>query len=138
MSEPSLVTERLLLRPFRESDLDNLALLYGDAEVRRFLRDSRPLDRDATRERLERMIAHWREHGFGLWALFAKENGRFVGRCGVAYQHCPDPELTYGLARAFWGPGLATEAASAALRYAFEVVDVQTVQGAGAWAKTCR
>jgi RimJ/RimL family protein N-acetyltransferase len=82
MTESLLLTERLLFRPFRETDLDDLTALYGDAEVMRFLGEGRPLDR----ERLDRMLRHWQEHGFGIWALFDKEGG-FVGRCGVAYLH---------------------------------------------------
>ena len=126
MAEPTLKTERLLFRPFRESDLDDLAALYGDPEVMLFLGDGSPRDREQTKERLDRMLGHWREHGFGIWALFARGGG-FVGRCGVAYQHHPDAELAYTLARASWGRGLATEAAGAALRYAFEVVRLPRV-----------
>jgi RimJ/RimL family protein N-acetyltransferase len=126
MTEPTLETERLLFRPFREGDLDDLAALYGDAEVMRFLGNGNPRDREQTKERLDRMLGHWREHGFGIWALSDKGGG-FVGRCGVAYQHHPDAELAYILARTYWGKGLATEAARAALKYAFEVVGVARV-----------
>jgi RimJ/RimL family protein N-acetyltransferase len=127
MSDPVLETERLLFRPFREADLDDLAALYGDAEVMRFLGDGQPRDRGQTWERLDCMVRHWHEHGFGIWALFAKGGG-FVGRCGVAYQHQPDEaELGYTLAKACWGKGLATEAARMALQYAFEVVGLLRV-----------
>jgi RimJ/RimL family protein N-acetyltransferase len=126
MTEPTLETDRLLFRPFRESDLDDLAALYGDPEVMLFLGDGNPRTREQTKERLDRMLGHWREHGFGIWALFSKGGG-FVGRCGVAYQHHPDAELAYILARTHWAKGLATEAAGAALRYAFEVLGLPRV-----------
>jgi RimJ/RimL family protein N-acetyltransferase len=59
--------------------------------------------------------------------VFARGGG-FVGRCGVAYQHHPgEAELVYALARAAWGRGLATEAARAALTYAFAVVGLPRV-----------
>jgi ribosomal-protein-alanine N-acetyltransferase len=120
-------TERLRFRPFRASDLDDLAALYGDPEVMRFLGDGQPRDREQTRERLDRMVGHWRAHGFGVWALFARGGG-FVGRCGVAYRHHPsEAELVYALARAAWGQGLATEAARAALTYALAVVGLPRV-----------
>jgi RimJ/RimL family protein N-acetyltransferase len=51
-------TERLRLRPFRASDLDDLAALYGDPEVMRFLGDGQPRDREQARERLDRMVGH--------------------------------------------------------------------------------
>ena len=93
----------------------------------RFLGDGQPRDREQTRERLYRMVGHWREHGFGIWALFARGGG-FVGRCGVACQHHPsEAELAYTLTKASWGKGLATEAARSALTYAFEVVELPRV-----------
>jgi ribosomal-protein-alanine N-acetyltransferase len=128
MSEPVLHTERLLLRRFRAADLDDLAALYADAEVMRFLGEGRPMDRAQTRERLERILRHWQEHGFGIWALFARDGGAFVGRCGVAYLHRPgEAELAYTLARRCWGLGLATEAAAAVVRHAFEVLGLPRV-----------
>jgi ribosomal-protein-alanine N-acetyltransferase len=126
MSEPMLQTERLVFRPFRETDLDDLAALFADPEVMRYLSRGVPLTRAETAERLERALRHWSQHGFGIWALF--ERGAFVGRCGVAYLHFADqPELAYTLARRCWGKGLATEAAARALRYAFEEVGLPRV-----------
>jgi ribosomal-protein-alanine N-acetyltransferase len=129
MSENAILhTERLVFRPFHEDDLDDLAALYGDAEVMRFLGEGRPMDRAQAKERLERMLRHWQEHRFGIWALFARKGSGFVGRCGVAYLHRPDEaELAYALARQHWGKGLATEAAGRALRYAFEVLGLPRV-----------
>jgi ribosomal-protein-alanine N-acetyltransferase len=128
MNDPVLHTERLLFRPFCEADLDDLAALYGDAEVMRFLGEGRPMDREQTRERLGRMILHWQQFGFGIWALFAEDGGGFMGRCGVAYLHRPgEADLAYTLARRFWGKGLATEAAGAVVRHAFEVLGLPRV-----------
>jgi RimJ/RimL family protein N-acetyltransferase len=127
MSEPHLLTDRLFFRPFRETDQDDLAALDGDPEVMRFLGDGRPHDRDQARERLDHLIGHWRQHGFGVWALFARGGG-FVGRCGVAYRHHPSAaELAYALTRASWGKGLATEAVRMALQHAFAVVRLPRV-----------
>jgi ribosomal-protein-alanine N-acetyltransferase len=126
-----LETEHLLLRPFREADLDDLADLYADPEVTRFIGSGHPQDRDQVQRRLERMMRHWQEHGFGMWALIHKAEDRFVGRCGVGYLHNRgDAELAYTLARRFWGQGLATEAVRRVLQYAFEVLQLPRVVGA--------
>jgi RimJ/RimL family protein N-acetyltransferase len=122
-----LETERLLLRPFTEDDEDDLCALYADPEVMRFLGGVRT--REQTRLRLAAMVAHWREHGFGIWALVAKAGGEFVGRCGLGHLHeeVGDVELAYTLGRAWWGSGLATEAAGRALGYGFEVLRLPRV-----------
>jgi ribosomal-protein-alanine N-acetyltransferase len=128
MTEPVLRTERLLFRPFRAADLDDLAALYADPEVMRYLSCGLPLTRAETAERLERALRHWREHGYGIWALCERGGGAFVGRCGVAYLHfAEEPELAYTLVRRCWGQGLASEAAARALRHAFETLDLPRV-----------
>src|SRR5579884_2128872 len=125
-----LETERLLLRPFREEDLDDLCALFADPEVMRYLGGGKPRTREETRERLARVLAHWREHRFGVWALFDRAGGEFVGRCGIGYLHGQGAaELTYALARRHWGRGLATEAVGRVLRYALEELGLPRVVG---------
>jgi ribosomal-protein-alanine N-acetyltransferase len=123
-----LETERMVLRPFREGDLEDLAALHADPEVTRFLGGSRPRTRQETAEKLRKTMEHWRQHGFGIFALVEKEAGDFVGHCGAAYLHgMGDAELAYSLAKPCWGRGLATEAATAVLRHAFDVVGLPRV-----------
>jgi ribosomal-protein-alanine N-acetyltransferase len=125
-----LETERLVLRPFRADDLDDLCAVLGDPEVARFIGTGQPRGREEVRERLQRILDHWQEHGFGLWVLIAKEGGGFVGHCGVGYLHGRgDAELSYTLARPYWGRGLATEAVKRVLRHAFEVLRLPRVIG---------
>ncbi len=114
-----LETERLILRPFQESDLGELALINRDPDVRAFA-DSGVKDREQTKQRLDVVLEHWRKHGFGLWAVILKAEGRFVGWCGVGYFHgVGDAELSYTLAKPYWGQGLATEATRAVVDHAF-------------------
>jgi RimJ/RimL family protein N-acetyltransferase len=128
----SLETERLILRPLCGDDLDDLAALQADAQVMRHL-GGRPRTRGEMAQRLEKILGHWRRHGFGIFALWEKASGRFAGYCGVAYLHgLADAEVTYGLASPFWGRGLATEALKRCLRYAFEGAGLPRVVGVAA------
>jgi RimJ/RimL family protein N-acetyltransferase len=81
------------------------------------------LTRDETREELEWFLDGHPEHPeLGLWATIHKPSGRFIGRCGLLPWTIDDRqevEVAYLLAREFWGRGLATEAASAIVRYGF-------------------
>jgi ribosomal-protein-alanine N-acetyltransferase len=113
-----LETERLRLRPMDDGDYEPLCALYADPEVMRYVAGVRT--REQTRERLDAMIDHWARHGFGIWALYHRPDNAFVGRCGVGFFHGGEAELAYTLARSFWGRGLATEAARAAVAVAFE------------------
>jgi len=122
---PILETERLRLRPVTDDDFDHFAALYGDPDVMRFIGARGALTREQTRDRLDFMIDHWLRHGFGMWALFRKADGTFVGRCGMRYlDQTTDVELGYTLSKASWGQGFATEASRAVVRYAFEVMKI--------------
>ncbi len=68
------------------------------------------------------------ERGFCRWKLLAKPAGEMIGFCGVGFwRDSPDLEIGWWLARQYWSHGLATEAARAALRDAFERVGLHRV-----------
>lgn len=86
-------------------------------------------DVEQTRALLGRMITHQQKHGFCFWAMVEKESDQLIGSCGMGYQLDGGLPIEFGytLARAYWGRGLATEAADAALRYVFENLPVTEI-----------
>ncbi len=115
---PTLETERLRLRPFRESDVGDYAALTADPEVMRFL--GGPWDRGRSWRHLAFLIGHWQLGRPGMWALEHRETGAFVGMTGFSEpEGWPGFELAGTLARRWWRQGYATEGARAALDYAF-------------------
>lgn len=118
-------TERLLLRRWQDKDLEPYARMCAHPEVMRFIGAGSTLNREQSEEQVSRFVRHWEERGFGLWALEEKEGGAFVGFAGLSYQEdWPEgehkTEVGWRLDRAFWGRGLATEAARASVDYGFE------------------
>jgi RimJ/RimL family protein N-acetyltransferase len=117
-----LRTERLVLRQWRDDDLDALAPIYADPEVMRYIRDGSVQDRKDTAAHLDRMRQHWEEHGFGLFAAELVRTGELTGWVGLAVPYflpeaLPAVEIGWRLGRSFWGAGLATEGARAALHF---------------------
>jgi RimJ/RimL family protein N-acetyltransferase len=145
----SLETQRLVLRPFGERDIDDLyALVYADSRVReawsgytgtlqafrlRFLRESR-----------------WHaEDGYGFLAVVRKADGQLLGLMGfqryeqgedTSYMRFDDPadevgcdpalveaELTYAFGQAFWGQGYATEAGQSLIEFGFRRLGVDRI-----------
>jgi RimJ/RimL family protein N-acetyltransferase len=84
-----------------------------------------------TREWLDRKLAHWREHGFGVW-IFRDENGAFVGRCGIhrwKFEDLDEVELGYIVRSDLWGHGYATEMGVAVMRHAAEKLGLRELVG---------
>ena len=125
-------TEKLLLRRWLEEDLEPYARLCADPEVMRFIGNGSTLNREQSGEQVSRFVRHWDERGFGLWALEEKESGAFVGFAGLSYQEdWPEgehkTEVGWRLDRAFWGRGLATEAAKASVTYGLETLGLERI-----------
>jgi len=117
---PAIETERLLLRMFGPEDLDELARLFRDPQVMRYVGDGLPVSREETERALKSIILHWQTHGFGRWAVVDRKTREFVGFGGLRSLFGM-PEVVYHLASAHWGKGLATELARASLRFGFKV-----------------
>jgi RimJ/RimL family protein N-acetyltransferase len=125
-----LHTERLVLRHWREEDLDPFAELNADPETMRYfpVPQSRE-ESDALAERARRQIE---ENGWGLWAVEVAGGSSFIGFVGLARpsfeEHfTPAVEVGWRLAREHWGRGYATEAGRAALAYGFENLSLEEI-----------
>ena len=115
-----LETKRLILREMTPHDVDDLLEVLSDPEAMQFY--PQPFDRKMTQAWIGRNIQRYAQHGFGLWALIFKENGKLIGDCGLVVQEVDgveEVEIGYHIRRDLWGKGLATEAAQACRDYGF-------------------
>ena len=121
MSE--LRTARLLLRRWRGDDRAPFAAMNADPVVMEHF--PAPLTREHSDALVDRIEAHFDEHGYGLWAV--EVDGTFIGFTGLLWQtyeasFTPALEVGWRLARTAWGHGYATEAATVALARGLEEV----------------
>ena len=127
----TLSTDRVLLRPWRDSDYSPFFAMSFDPLVSEYLPPFP--DKKASDNFLDQLRSNFSKNGWGFWALEHKESGAFMGMAGM---HEPGPEFGVGrscveigwrLAPSFWGKGLATEAAREVLRFAFDELKLDEV-----------
>lgn len=127
MSQARRQTERLILRRWQPADLEPFARMNADERTMRFM--PAVLTREETRELMARFEVHHATHGFGVWALEARDSGALVGYTGLQWvsfeaAFTPAVEIAWRLAPEFWHRGYATEAAQAALADGFERLEL--------------
>lgn len=117
-----ILTDRLTLRSWRDTDGDAFAALNADPEVMEDL--GGPLARAESDAKFARYVTAFEQHGFCRWAL-EDLNGQFLGYTGImpsrhGHPLGPHTDIGWRLLRSAWGRGYATEAARASLRDGFE------------------
>lgn len=125
-----LRTQRLILRPFRETDRAPFAALNADPTVMQHF--PKTLTREESDDVAMRIEAHHAQHGFGFWAVEVLGVAPMIGFLGLSrpsYQtpFTPCVEIGWRFARAYWGAGYATEGARASLAYGFERLGLEEI-----------
>lgn len=131
MTSPhTLDTPRLRLRSWRADDRAPFAALNADPKVMEFF--PAPLSRAASDAMVDACNTLIAERGWGFWAADIKASGQFIGFVGLnvpttELPFSPCVEIGWRLVANAWGQGFATEAATAALAFAFETLELPEV-----------
>jgi ribosomal-protein-alanine N-acetyltransferase len=136
-------TERLILRALVPADEAGMFELHSNPEVHRYLGNNPVTDIEKISGVIEFVRQQYIDNGIGRWAMVEKSSNEFVGWTGM--KRIKEPinnrvdfyDIGYRLIPRFWGKGYATEAAIAALDYAFthlptdEIVGLANVDNTG-------
>lgn len=116
---PTLETERLILRPPADVDLDGFAELMADPAGARFIGGVQP--RAMVWRGMAAIAGSWSLHGFSMFSVIEKTSGAWIGRIGPwRPDGWPGDEVGWGLLPSAWGKGYAVEAATATIDWAFD------------------
>jgi RimJ/RimL family protein N-acetyltransferase len=125
-----LETSRLILRTWEKQDIDSMTVINQDPKVCEFL----PAigNRASTEAGVHKIMQHYEEHGFCLYAVELKSTHEFIGWVGLAIPSFDAPfmpavEIGWRLSSNHWNHGYATEAAKAVLDYAFNTLGLDEI-----------
>jgi RimJ/RimL family protein N-acetyltransferase len=126
----SLSTQRLILRRWQPSDIEEFALICADPVVMEF--HPKTLTLEQSKSMVERIEAGFDRERFGLWALELQNSHKFIGYTGLcrpSFQahFTPCVEIGWKIAREYWGNGFATEAARKAVEDGFERIQLNEI-----------
>lgn len=118
---PTLETDRLILRPPTAEDFPSFCAMYADAEVMQHLGGVQ--GPELTWRSMCTSTGAWTIEGFSMFSVIEKASGEWIGRLGPWRPHgWPGTEIGWGLCRAAWGKGYATEGAAACMDYVVDTL----------------
>jgi RimJ/RimL family protein N-acetyltransferase len=125
-------TERLILRPWTPADGPAMEAIWRERDIWRAIRPDIPFDPNHWRDMLDRQLEHWKRHEFGLWAATDRASGEVIGWIGPSHpafipELADQIEIGWTMRPPFWGRGLATEGAAAAVHVAFAHLETDAV-----------
>lgn len=129
----TIKTKRLILRPWKETDLKPFAKINADTKVLEYFPAT--LSKEESDQMAYRIKSKIEERGWGLWAVEVPGHCDFIGFIGLnnvdkesfSTHFSPAIEVGWRLAFEYWGKGYATEGAKAALVYGFETLNLPEI-----------
>lgn len=128
--QPTIRTDRLLLRPFSPADASDVQRLAGDRDIASTtLTIPHPYEDGAAEEWISTHRERFEKGTLVNFAITRRADGALLGAIGLTIEsgHCR-AELGYWVGKPFWGNGYCTEAARAVLRYGFETLGLNRIQ----------
>ena len=122
-----LKTERIGFSKWCDEDLPLAKLLWGDPAVTRYICATGAFSSNDIENRLKKELENNERFGIQYWPIFELASGELIGCCGLRPHGEKQHEIGFHLRPQFWGQGIAVEAATAVIRYAFSVLQAESL-----------
>ncbi len=125
-------TERLILRDIRFTDAEGMFALDSNPEVHKYLGCNPVKTIEEVEVSINLIRKQYEKNGFGRCAVIDKKTHEFMGWGGIKYEenfkpNCAYHDIGYRLRQEFWGKGIATEVATASLKWGFETLKLKEI-----------
>lgn len=127
---PTLESDRLILRPMRVDDVQDMYDYAKRSDLTKYLLWSAHQSQAYTKEYLKYVVKRYKAGAFYDWAVVEKSSGRMIGTCGftsIDIEH-RRAEIGYVINPDFQRNGYAPEAARIVLEYGFSVLELHRIE----------
>ena len=127
---PTMETERLVFRAVKRCDIDDMFEYSSNPKTCQYLLWNIHKTPKYTQDFIDLVISKYKSGEYNDWALIYKENQKMIGTCGFTRIDKENSvvEIGYVINPDYWGMGIATEAASKVISFAFEELKVNRVE----------
>lgn len=131
MSKVIIETDRLILRQFRSGDEEAILAFNGDQEVQRYTGDVLIQTLEEARALIQDVwLADYDTYGYGRWAVIHKADAKLIGFAGLKFlPELEETDIGFRFLPAYWGKGLATEAAAPIMQHGFDHFGLKKIIG---------
>ncbi len=120
-------TDRLFLRKFNKNDAVSFFEMNNDWDVIKYTGDKAFASVEAAANFIEN-YSHYQKYGYGRWAVCLKENGEFIGFCGLKFHPKNNiTEVGFRFYKKYWNQGFATESATSCIAYGFNQLHLNKI-----------
>ena len=125
----TLITDRLILRPFTLEDVPAQYEMNLDPDVSRYTGDGGVVGIDEIERRIkDHVLRDYKMYGYGRMVVEWKATGEIIGFCGLKYlSDLNEVDLGYRFVQRYWGKGIATEAGCAVLDFGWKDLGLKRV-----------
>ncbi len=127
----TIISQRLLLRPWKKSDINDLYEITKTENILNMLGLNRHLNIEEAQELLIKYI-----NGKNAFAIIMQDNGKVIGNIALNtsfvnsdenLKHLNAKELVYLLAKDYWGKGIMPEAVNEIINYSFNTLQLDAL-----------
>ncbi|WP_133130259.1 GNAT family N-acetyltransferase [Legionella yabuuchiae] len=123
---PEITTQRTFMRLISIEDLEPVAKLNANPDVRKFFPDGIQ-SKSQTKQRIFQFQSYYKDFGLPCFVVFDKSTGNFIGRCGFGPLETGEVEVGYLIIKDLWGQGYATEILNALLNWCCENISTDYI-----------
>lgn len=126
-----LETDRLIIRPFCEADVDAVYAFNSNVEMHRYTGDKITSSKAEALDIIQNIwLAEYKKYGYARWAVIHKADNKMIGFAGFKYlAELDETDIGYRYLPAYWGKGIATEAIQALIPYGLNVLKLKRIIG---------